>query len=183
MTSVFIGGSRRLTRLDPALRERVDNIVARGFTILIGDANGADKCVQKYLAEKNYANVIVYHTGDDCRNNLGHWKMDSVVPRSSRKDFEFYAAKDLEMTKEASYGLMLWDGLSKGTLNNIINLLKEKKPVLVYFAPEKQFIALNDIRDLKGILNKCAKKAIASFEKHLHLTEVVNVGQPDLNFA
>ena len=30
---------------------------------------------------------------------------------------------------------MLWDGLSKGTLNNVLNLLDRGKKVVVYFNP------------------------------------------------
>lgn len=52
MTAVFIGGSRRLPI---AVRRRVDNIVAKELTVLIGDANGADKAIQTYLHEKHYA--------------------------------------------------------------------------------------------------------------------------------
>jgi hypothetical protein len=40
------------------------------------------------------------------------------------KDFAYYAAKDLAMAQDAKCGVMLWDGRSKGTLNNIQNLLR-----------------------------------------------------------
>jgi hypothetical protein len=50
MTKVFIGGSRRLSQLNKDLKGRLDNIVERGFTVIVGDANGADKAVQRYLA-------------------------------------------------------------------------------------------------------------------------------------
>jgi len=60
MKKVFFGGSRKLSRLNRAIIERANNIVAQNFQILIGDANGADKAMQKYLAEKVYKNVIVF---------------------------------------------------------------------------------------------------------------------------
>lgn len=50
----------------------------------------------------------------------------------SAKGFEFYAQKDKAMAKDADFGLMVWDGKSKGTLNNMINLLLQEKSVLLY---------------------------------------------------
>jgi hypothetical protein len=52
MVSVFVAGSRALSRLNPQLRERLDNIIRQNLTVLIGDANGADKAVQGYLAKR-----------------------------------------------------------------------------------------------------------------------------------
>jgi hypothetical protein len=39
------------------------------------------------------------------------------------------------MVDDAAYGLMLWDGESKGTLNSVINKVRQDKPVVVYLAP------------------------------------------------
>jgi hypothetical protein len=52
MTKVFIAGSRRLSRLNADVKRRIDTTIEKDFTILVGDANGADKAVQRYLAEK-----------------------------------------------------------------------------------------------------------------------------------
>ena len=46
MTKVFIGGSRRVTRLNADVQRRIDKIIEQGFPILVGDANGADKAIQ-----------------------------------------------------------------------------------------------------------------------------------------
>jgi hypothetical protein len=43
------------------------------------------------------------------------------------------------MSQEAGCGLMLWDGKSKGTLQNMLKLIDAQKPTLVYFAPTKDF--------------------------------------------
>jgi len=50
MTRVFIGGSRRLTRLNADVQRRIDKIIEQGFPILVGDANGADKAVRRISA-------------------------------------------------------------------------------------------------------------------------------------
>lgn len=43
------------------------------------------------------------------------------------------------MAEAAEYGLMLWDGKSKGTVNNVVNLSRDHKPVVVCVAPTSQF--------------------------------------------
>jgi hypothetical protein len=35
---------------------------------------------------------------------------------------------------------MLWDGKSKGTLQNMLKQIGAEKPTLVYFSPTKDFI-------------------------------------------
>jgi len=100
MKKVFFGGSRKLNRLNRVIRERADNIVAKGFEVLIGDANGADKAMQKYLAEKGYKNVVVFCMGDTCRNNLGNWQTNVVTSKRDKMDFTYFAAKDKERYSE-----------------------------------------------------------------------------------
>ena len=38
--NVFIGGSRAVSKLNAVIRERFDDFIKRGCTILVGDANG-----------------------------------------------------------------------------------------------------------------------------------------------
>ena len=47
---------------------------------------------------------------------------------------------------------MLWDGISKGTLTNVINLLDYNKKVLLFSAPKKQFFTLRTAGDLDHTL-------------------------------
>jgi len=183
MTKVFIGGSRRMTKLAPSILGRIDNIINSNFTVLIGDANGTDKGIQEYLANKHYENVVVFCTGDVCRNNIGNWETRNVVADSGKKGFDFYAVKDQQMAKEASYGFMIWDAKSKGTLNNIINLLKGKKQVLVYFSPDKSFYALRNAHELSDLLAKCDKEALEEFDKKLAIAEFLDKEQSELEFA
>jgi hypothetical protein len=65
---IFIGGSRAVSRLNEVIRARLDDFIRRGDAILIGDANGADKAVQQYFAERHYPNVEVFCM-EECRNN------------------------------------------------------------------------------------------------------------------
>jgi hypothetical protein len=169
MTKVFIAGSRQLGRLNADVKQRIDGIVAKGFTILVGDANGADKAVQKYLAEKPYRNVIVHCIARNCRNNIGQWSQHDVTVPKGAKGFAYYAVKDLVMVDEAAYGLMIWDGESKGTLNSIVNMIRRSKPVVVYLAPRKRFQNLRSTADLGGLLSQCDATSVQRLERELGL--------------
>ncbi len=167
MTTVFIGGSRRIARLNEDIKFQADNIIRQGMQVLIGDANGADKAMQQYFVNSRYDNVVVYCTGEHCRNNLGNWSVRHIVSGRNERDFAYYAAKDLEMAKQASYGFMIWDGKSKGTLNNVLNLLQQQKKVLVYFTPDKICYALGSISDIRWSFGKYSFIEWNKLEKEL----------------
>jgi hypothetical protein len=107
---VFIGGSRKVVRLAPEVRARLDRIIAKNLPVLVGDANGADKAVQRYLSDRGYPQVEVFCSDPTPRNNVGAWPVHPVRPDHRRKDFDYYATKDRAMAAEATVGLMLWDG-------------------------------------------------------------------------
>jgi len=142
MTNVFIGGSRTISRLAPEVLQRLDRIIAKNLPVLLGDANGADKAVQRYLESKRYRNVEVFCSGDICRNNIGNWELRRVPSKAREENFDFYAAKDRLMTEQATVGFMIWDGKSVGTLLNVKRLLGKQKKVVVYDASRSQFSEL-----------------------------------------
>jgi hypothetical protein len=139
MTKIFIGGSRRVSRLSPQVRKRIDNIIEGNFPILVGDANGADKAVQSYLHSKQYSNVEIFCSEGECRNNVGSWKVRNVPAVTRERNAQFYSAKDRLMTHEADIGFMIWDGKSAGTLLNAMRLVSLQKKVVVYIVPERRF--------------------------------------------
>jgi hypothetical protein len=49
---------------------------------------------------------------------------------------------------------MLWDGKSKGTISNVVNLLSRQKVVVVYVAPVKAFETLRSAVGLQVLLAK-----------------------------
>jgi hypothetical protein len=169
MSKVFIGGSRRLSRLNTDVKSRLDNIVNNGLTVLVGDANGADRAVQQYLASKGHDNVIVFCAARGCRNNIGKWPARHVGPsHEARRDFAYYATKDRVMVDETDYGLMLWDGRSRGTLTSIVDLMRQGKPVVVYFAPGKSFHTLRNREDLAALLRWVDPDILQRIERDLH---------------
>ena len=148
MEAVFLGGSRRIARLNESIRWKLDELLDRGLWMFIGDANGADRALQQHLADRRYERVVVYAVTGMLRNNVGDWKVRSVdAPRGAR-GFDLYSAKDAQMAKDASYSLMLWDGKSRGTLENVRNLLAQGKPVAVHLGPARRFVSLRSPEDL-----------------------------------
>ena len=147
MKSVFLGGSRNISRLTADVQKRLDKMIDNNLRILIGDANGADKAMQRHFDIKGYRNVEVFCAGGACRNNVGAWNVRTIASESRERDFEFYAAKDQAMTREASVGFMLWDGKSIGTLLNVLRLLRSGKKVVVYVGPARQFFELKQAED------------------------------------
>ena len=151
-STVFVAGSRQISRLPAEVKARLDTMIEKGFQILVGDANGTDKAVQRYFAVKVYPNVLVHCMKDHCRNNVGNWPTRQVTAPRGAKGFEHYSLKDRAMAEAAEYGLMLWDGKSKGTVNNVVNLSRHHKPVVVYVAPTKQFLTIKTFDDLNELL-------------------------------
>lgn len=183
MTNIFIGGSRKIARLAQPVQQRIDNIIGNNFTVLVGDASGVDLQIQKYLFAQNYTNVTVFCTGNRCRNNVGQWETRNVEADRHSKGFSFYVVKDLQMAQEATYGFMIWDAKSKGTLNNVLNLLRLGKKVLVYFAATQSFQTVRTVDDLRELLAKCDQQDVVMFEKELSLQQFFTAMHPQLTFS
>ena len=170
--TVFVAGSRQISRLPAEVKSRLDTMIEKGFQILVGDANGADKAVQRYLADKSYPNVLVHCMKDHGRNNVGNWPMREVDAPRGAKGFDYYSLKDRAMAEAAEYGLMLWDGKSKGTVNNVVNLSREHKPVVVYVAPTRQFRTVKSLDNLKDLLAEGDSASVERIVSELHLNVV-----------
>jgi hypothetical protein len=167
-TKVFVAGSRRLTRLNKDVKRRIDNILDKRLTVIVGDANGVDKAVQQYLKSMRYDNVVVFCMEGGCRNNVGAWPARKVAASDpSRRDFAYFSTKDRAMVEEADFGLMLWDGNSRGTLRSIVDLVREGKPVVVYIAPAKSFCTLRQHDELAAMLSQVDPAALRGIDQEL----------------
>lgn len=174
MTTIFFSGSRKITRLNEDIRKRISNITEKQFHILVGDANGADKALQKYLADIGYANVVVFCSGKRCRNNMGAWAVRNIEVDSKLRGRDFYTQKDIKMAETANYGFVLWDGKSSGSINNVFELLKRDKKALVYFSPEKKFYNIYRLDDANNLLEKCDKDSFRAISRKIKLPSSVN---------
>lgn len=125
---VFISGSISINQLPPLAIEKINSITEKKYMILIGDAKGVDLLVQEYLLKNKYNFVTVYFAGKNIRNNVGNWETNQIIDYDSKKrGRELYTIKDKAMANDADYGLMVWDGKSKGTLGNIKEMKRQNK--------------------------------------------------------
>jgi probable addiction module antidote protein len=155
MNTLFIGGSRHVSRLPADGKKRLENVINSGHRVIVGDANGADKAVQKYLHDAAYDKVTVFCSGDQYRNNLGQWETHNVYPPSNLKGFHFYAAKDRKMAEEADFGLMIWDGKSAGTVLNVLRLVRIGKIVVLFNVPDKRTINIKTLAHWEEFISHC----------------------------
>ncbi|MBK8909416.1 MAG: putative addiction module antidote protein [Rhodospirillales bacterium] len=156
MNTVFVGGSRHVSRLPTDVKTRLNNVIRSGHRVIVGDANGADKAVQKHFHDAAYDKVTVFCSGDSFRNNLGQWETHKIDVPKHTKGFQFYAAKDREMAREADFGLMIWDGKSPGTLLNVLRLVRSGKIAVLFSVPDKGAINFKNEADWEAFLGRCS---------------------------
>jgi len=175
---VFVAGPRAIKVLDPIVQNRIMRILDKKMTILVGDANGVDRLVQEYALKHSYTDVMVYASNGKTRNNLGNWPVVSINA-GKRTGFAFYAMKDVAMANESDYGLMIWNGESKGTLNNIINLAKQGKTAVVYLIPHKKFFSIKNMESVQMLVNACGASTVTLFKS---LADTSGTTATHLNF-
>lgn len=132
MKSIFIAGPRAIKKLDPKVTKKLNDIKEGNNKVHVGDANGVDKLIQSFYSNNKYNNVEVFANKGKERNNLGNCPINNVKVDRKLKGFKYYTQKDKTMAKEFDYGFMIWNGESRGTLNNTMNLRAEEKEILLY---------------------------------------------------
>jgi hypothetical protein len=167
--TVFLSGSRKISRLNDEIRLRLKTITSKEFKVVVGDANGADKALQSYLADIHYEHVTVFCAGDVCRNNVGAWVQKNIEVDHKLKGRDFYAEKDKAMAAAADYGFVLWDGRSAGSINNVLEMMKNGKPVVIYFSPDKSFHALKEASDVKKLMQRCDARDYREMNDKVHV--------------
>lgn len=186
MTTVFLSGSRKISRLNDKIRDRVKIMMDKECSIIVGDANGADKALQRFLSDHRYSNVVVFCSGQVCRNNVGNWHVRQVAVDSRLRGRDFYVQKDKEMASEADCGFILWDGKGAGSISNVLELVKREKSVVVYFSPEQKFYTISRLDDAKELLKRCDRNAVDAIHKKINLNTAIeaveNASQGVLSF-
>lgn len=133
---IFIGGSKSVNTLDENIKKKRQEIIKNKYDVLVGDCSGVDTAVQRFLCDNDYRNVTVYASGNACRNNVGNFKVQHI--ETNKKGFEFYRQKDVAMAKDADRGFMIWNGKSRGTLHNMLDLALQNKTCEIYFTESKR---------------------------------------------
>ncbi len=86
------------------------------------------------------------------------------------------------MARDATYGYMIWNGKSNGTLNNVLNLLELNKKIILYLTTKKSFCNIKTITDLKTIINEFNKEDIDKIDKKIKLYErILKIEQKELS--
>lgn len=127
---VFISGSKSISALSEEVKSLLDEHIALGTEFLVGDCYGVDVAVQKYLEFRGYSNITIYCSGVTPRNNFA----PSAKVRSCTEAAKgltgraFQYVKDIQMAQDCDQALMVWDGKSKGTGDNIRRIKEMGKP-------------------------------------------------------
>ena len=174
MIRVFISGSMRIKRLDKNVLSRINSILDKEYSIIVGDANGVDSSIQEYLKQTGAKSVLVYCTGSQPRNNIGNWETKNIATTSKPGTRAYFTAKDLEMANDCDYGLMVWDTKSTGTLSNTIELLKRHKKSLVYINKAKEFLTISDIKDMDKLFQYMTPNSFEKAEAKLKITATIS---------
>lgn len=164
---IFIAGARSVQKLDASVQQRMMTICQKGYDVLVGDCYGVDASVQRFYSNLGYCNVTVFASNGKARNNIGGWNIRNVAVPSYIHGFDFYKQKDIAMTNEADYGFMIWDGESRGTLNNTINLVMQHKNVLMYLTTTDRMVVIKTLDDLNKVVDVCAPKTQVTYSKLL----------------
>jgi adenine-specific DNA-methyltransferase len=172
MNTIFIGGSRHISQLPPEIKKRLDNVVASGHQVIVGDANGADKAVQKHFLDKHYEKVTVFCSGATPRNNLRPWLIHQVDAPKRAKGFHFYAAKDREMARKADFGLMIWDGKSPGTVLNVFRLALAGKIAVLFNVSDKDVVNIKSVDALRNFIAHCSEDLLKDVKERATLDEL-----------
>jgi hypothetical protein len=113
-TKVLISGSRSIKTLPEEAKRAIDTLMYEGCSLLVGDAPGVDSLVQEYVEACGYEDLLVYYAlfngGGRPRNTHGF--PHKGVPGN-------YRDRDAFMCRIAGRGLAIWDGKSRGTVENI----------------------------------------------------------------
>lgn len=157
-----------MQKLDVSVQRRMMTIYQKGYNVLVGDCYGVDTSVQRFYSNLGYSNVTVFTSNGKARNNIGGWNIHNVSVPPYVHGFDFYKQKDITMTNEADYGFMIWNGESRGTLNNTINLIMQHKNVLMYLTTIDCMLVIKTMDDLNKIINVCTSKTQYTYSNLLH---------------
>lgn len=139
---VFISGSISIKKLNTEVVFSLEKIMRNELQVLVGDAKGVDSIIQNYFNKHGYYNVVVY-------------SIEGYPRYIASKEFEFkkinvpscivgarqmQSQKDIVMTDDADFSLIIWDGKSKGSYANIIRSLKQDKGTKVFLTKIDTFL-------------------------------------------
>jgi hypothetical protein len=109
--------------LHPRVRERLGNAIDLGMTIIVGEAKGASRAFQDYLASSGYRNVVVGHARS-IRYNAGGWE--------TRKYGDDLKEREKQMIEDCDTAIIIWVNRSNVIAENLEKLKRQGKPTLLH---------------------------------------------------
>lgn len=170
---VFLGGSRHLSYIPSEVVFKIEDLINSGALFLVGDAPGTDAAFQEHLRRIGCRDVKVFTSAFKIRNNLGQWPIQQIDSGLKSKSAAAHAFKDRHMADICDFGIMIWDGVSPGTLSNMIDLIEKGKDSYVYFVPDQDFFKIDSISSLEQFELRFpevygeAQKRLKAFQKRL----------------
>ena len=127
---IFISGSKSISKLPELAKTFIDQFIENNDEILVGDCYGVDAAVQMYLDSKGYRNVTIYCSGETPRNNFvaGAKVRSCAEAAKGLTGREFHYVKDIQRANDCDQAIMIWDGKSNGTGENIRRVKEMGKP-------------------------------------------------------
>ena len=145
---IFLSGSKTVTFLPERLTALLDTYCQQKCEFLVGDCAGADILMQEYLHEKGYDQVVVYVSGNRVRHHISQYPVKHILVPDGVTGFPFYRQKDIAMVHDCDAAVMLWDGKTRGTCCNIIDMQRLNKPYTVIKIKESDngYLQLSELK-------------------------------------
>jgi hypothetical protein len=119
-----MGSSKyRAQELPSVIRDRLDEAIKNGMTIIVGEAHGSCRLFQDYLVSKNYKEVVLGHARS-IRYNAGNWK--TIKYGDNLKE------REKNMIFDCDVAIIIWQDKSGVIAENLELLKKLRKPTYLY---------------------------------------------------
>ena len=151
---IFLGGSQGIRELPLQIKNQLIKHINKGDEFLVGDCRGADEAFQNWLMEYSYPQVTVYSSDSEVRYNAGFpvKQIPTITSPGLSGSWLFWQAKDEGMRRDADAGLFLWDGSSKGTFVNILDLILRGKSMEVWKTTDGKMFNPSSFDDVQAML-------------------------------
>ena len=149
---LFVGGSKSAKIPASVAEEKARTWAEAGVEILVGDCCGADAVLQQALAGLGYQKVSVYALNGRARRNLGNWPVVPVPCEVQPAGYLDYWRRDSVMSQRGEGGFFFWDGKTKGTYVNLVELLSLGKPVEMFLTKSQKTISLSSLEEVTQLL-------------------------------
>lgn len=141
---IFISGSMDIKTLSPLVKQTLKKIAfSQKYKIFVGDAKGVDTLIQKECIKNNFFEVSVFSISNPARNLLSEKFNFQHIIATEKNARNRQQEKDIAMTKNADALLVIWDGKSRGSYENILRGLENGKKVEVFF--QERFLSSQKI--------------------------------------